>query len=67
MTKVKKKSWQITKCIGVVVEEVEIFEVASLANKNNLYQFMHIYLYFFAPLGFNTFIKFRFAYASKPP
>lgn len=52
---------------GVVVEEVEVVEVASLANKNNLYQFMRAYPCLPAPSRPNTSIKFRLADASKPP
>ncbi len=51
----------------VVAEEVEVVEVASLANRNNLYQFMHAYPCFSAPPRPNTIIKFRLADASKPP
>ena len=52
---------------GVVVEEVEVVEVASLANKNNLYQFMRAYPCLPALSRPNTSIKFRLADASKPP
>ena len=51
----------------VVAEEVEVVEVASLANRNDLYQFMRTYLCLPAPPRLNTFIKFRLADASKPP
>ncbi len=51
----------------VVEEEVEVVEVASLANRNNVYQFMRAYPCFPAPPRPNTFIKFRLADASKPP
>ncbi len=51
----------------VVAEEVEIVEVTSLANRNDLYQFIRAYPCLPAPLGPNTFIKFRLADAFKPP
>ncbi len=50
----------------VVEEEVKVVEVASLANRNDLYQFIHAYPCFSAPLRPNTIIKFRLADASKP-
>ena len=49
------------------MEEVEVVEVASLANKNDLYQFMRAYPCLSAPSKPNTSIKFRLADASKPP
>lgn len=49
------------------MKEVGVVEIASLADKNNFYQFIHTYLCFFAPFKLNTFIKFRLAIASKPP
>lgn len=53
--------------IGVVVREVEVVKIASLANRNNLYQFICDFLCLPAPPRPNTFIKFRLADASKPP
>ena len=50
----------------VVVKEVEVVEVASLANKTDLYQLMRAYPCLPAPLRPNTSIKFRLADASKP-
>ncbi len=61
----KKRSWQSAEGTGVVVEEVEVVEVASLANKNDLYQFMRAYPCLPAPSRPNTSIKFRLADASK--
>ena len=49
----------------VVEEEVEVVEVASLANRNDLHQFMRAYPCLLAPLRPNTIIKFRLAYASE--
>ncbi len=49
----------------IVAEEVEVVEVASLANGNNLYQFMRPYPCLSAPPRPNTIIKFRIADASK--
>ena len=63
----KKRSWQSAESTGVVVEEVEVFEVASLANENDLYQFMRAYLCLPAPPRPNTSIKFRLPDASKLP
>ena len=63
----KKRSWQLAEGIKVVVEEVEIVEVASLANKNDLYQLMRAYLCLLTPPRPNTSIKFSLANASKPP
>ncbi len=51
----------------VVAEEVEVVEVASLANRNDLYQFIRAYPCLPAPPRPNTIIKFRLADASKPP
>ncbi len=51
----------------VVAEEVEVVEVASLANRNDLYQFMRAYPCLPAPPRPNTIIKFSLADASKPP
>ncbi len=51
----------------VVAEEVKVAEVASLANRNDLYQFMRAYPCLPALLRPNTIIKFRLADASKPP
>ncbi len=51
----------------VVAKEVEVVEVASLANRNDLYQFMLAYPCLPAPSRPNTFIKFRLADASNPP
>ena len=53
--------------MGVVVKEVEVVEVASLANENDLYQFMRSYPCLPTPLRPNTSIKFGLADASKPP
>ena len=50
----------------VVEEEVEVVEVVSLANRNDLYQFMHAYPYLPAPPRPNTIIKYRLADAFKP-
>ncbi len=65
--KEKKKSWQSADATDILVEEVEVVEVASLANENDLYQFMRAHLCLPAPPGPNTSIKFRLANASKPP
>ncbi len=51
----------------VVEEEVEVVEVASLANRNDLYQFMRAYPCLPAPSRPNIIIKFGLADASKPP
>ncbi len=50
-----------------VAEEVEVVEIAGLANRNDLYQFMRAYLCLPAPSRPNTFIKFTLADAFKPP
>lgn len=50
----------------VIAEEVEVVEVASLANKNNFYQFMYNFLCLPTPPRSNTFIKFRLVDTSKP-
>ncbi len=50
-----------------VVNQVEIVEVASLANGNVLCQFTHAYPCLPAPPRPDTRIKFRPANASKPP
>ena len=63
----KKRSWQLAEGTEVVVEEVEVVEVAILANKTDLYQFMRVYPCLPAPPRPNTSIKFRLADASKPP
>ncbi len=47
--------------------EVEVVEVASLANRNDLYQFIRAYPRLPAPPRPNITIKFRLANASKPP
>ena len=52
---------------AVVAEKVEVVEVASLANRIDLYQFMHAYPCLPAPPRPNTIIKFRLADAFKPP
>ncbi len=62
----KKRSWQLVGGTEVVEEEVEVVEVVSLANRNDLYQFMHAYPYLPAPPRPNTIIKYRPADASKP-
>ena len=67
MAKGKKRSWQSVEGTWVVVEEVEVVEVASLANKNDLYQIMHAYPCFSAPFRPNISIKFRLADAFMPP
>ncbi len=63
----KNRSWQLLGGMEVVAEEVEVVEVASLANRNVLYQFMGAYPCPPAPPRPNTIIKFRLADASKPP
>ncbi len=62
----KKKSWQLVGDTKVVSEEVEVVEVASLANRNDLYQFIHAYPCLSALSRPNTFIKFRLVDTSKP-
>lgn len=39
----KEKKLQFVKNIRIM-EEVKIIEIANLANKNNIYQFVHIVL-----------------------
>ena len=51
----------------VVAEEVKVVEVASLANRNGLYQFMRAYPCLPALARLNKIIKFRLANASKSP
>ncbi len=63
----KKRSGQSAESIEVVEEEVEVVEVACLANENNLYQFMYAYPCLPAPPRPNTSVKFRLVDASKPP
>ena len=46
---------------------MEVVEVASLASRNYLYQFIRAYPCLPTPLRLNTIIKFRLADASKPP
>lgn len=53
--------------IEVEVEEIEIVKIASLANKNNFYQFIYNFPCLSAPPRSNIFIKFRLADTSKPP
>lgn len=53
------------KGIIIIVEEVKVVEIASLAKKNNFYQFTHIYLYLFAFFRPNIFIKLKLANAFK--
>ncbi len=53
--------------MGTMKELVDVVKVASLANKNSLYQFICAFLCFFAPPRPNTAIRFRLADASKPP
>lgn len=65
-SKDRKKSWCEAGGTGVTVEQVEIVEVASLANENIFCQFMRTYPCLPAPPRPNTFIKFRLADASKP-
>ncbi len=61
ISKGRKKSWQCkVKGIGIV-EQVEIVEVASLANENVLCQFTHAYPCFPTPPKLNIHIKFRLA------
>lgn len=50
----------------VIAEEVKFVEVASLANKNNFYQFIRNFPCLPTPSRFNIFIKFRLANAFKP-
>ena len=61
----KKRTWQLE---GMrVKEEVEIVEVASLANKNNLYQSIPAFSCLSATSRPNTSIKFWLVDASKTP
>ncbi len=53
--------------MGVIVEEVEVIEIASFANRNNYYQFIYDFLCLLALLRSNTFIKFRLANVFKLP
>ncbi len=63
--KMKKKAWQLE---GMrVAEEVKIVEVASFANKTNLYQFIRTFSCFFDSPRANTSIKFELVDASKTP
>lgn len=51
----------------MIVEEVDIIKVSSLANnRNNFYQFMYTFLCLLAPPRPNTVTKFRFANIFKP-
>ncbi len=62
----KKSSWQLVGGMEVVGEELKVVEVASLANRNNLYPFIRAYPCLLAPPRQNTIIKFRLADISKP-
>lgn len=57
----KKMSSQLIRSMEVIVKEVEVVEVASLANRNYFYQFIHTFPWFFALFRPNIFIKFRLA------
>lgn len=57
----------IRKIIEVIVQEIKVVEVSSLAsNKNNFYQFIYIFLCFFTLPKLNTIIKFRLANIFQP-
>ncbi len=61
------RSCQLVGGTEIVAEEVEVVEVASLGNRNDLHRFMRAYPCPPAPPRANTIIKFRLADASKPP
>ncbi len=63
--KEKKRCWQLVGGTEVGEEEVEVVEVASLANRNDLYQFIRAYLCLLAPSRPNKIIKFRLTDASN--
>ncbi len=63
----KKRCWQLVGGTEIVAEEVKVVEVASLAYRNDLYQFMRAYPCLPAPSRPNKIIKFRLVDASKPP
>ena len=66
MAKRRKKSWQYeAKGIKVTIKRVKIVEIASLANRNILCQFMCAYWYLPALFRPNIYIKFRFANGFK--
>ena len=63
-----QKSWRLgAEDTGAMKELVDVVEVASLANKNSLHQFICAFLCLSAPPWPNTAIRFRLADASKPP
>ncbi len=64
--KEKKKSWQLVESIGVVIKKVKVVKIASLATRNNPYQFIHDILCFSTPLKHYILIKFRLVDACKP-
>lgn len=60
-SKRRKKRWCEVGSIRLTVEQIKIVEVASLANRNILYQFICTYPCFFTSSRPNIFIKFRLA------
>ncbi len=67
ISKERKKSLQCKAEGTGVVEQVEIVEIVSLANRNVLCQFTHAYPCLPAPPRPNTRIKYQLADAFKPP
>ncbi len=62
-----QKSWRFSaEGTGTTKKVVDIVEIASLANKNFLHQFICTFLYLSAPPRPNIAIRFRLADASKP-
>lgn len=50
ISKGEKRSWQLAKGMEVVVKDIKIVKIISLANKNNFYKFIYTFFisfYFF--------------------
>ena len=64
----RQKRWRLgAEGTGTTKELVNVVEVASLANKNSLHQFICAFSCLSAPPRPNIAIRFRLANASKPP
>lgn len=50
----------------IIIKQVKIIEITSLANENSFHEFIHVYLYNFASFKQNNFMKFRLINTFKP-
>lgn len=62
----EEKSWQCNTESTRVIEQVEIVEIASLANRNVFHKFIYAFLCLLAFSRLNTFTTFRLANTLKP-